>query len=103
MWASAKQAYQKLTISSSKADLESWWQGESEAQEWQVEDVKSMDYFAVKTNKGEPQHDIASPGWLSTAPGKAEVQLELTNDGIGSGNAGLIDFLAQGIRIQESQ
>jgi len=62
MLASAEQAYQKLTISSSKADVESWRQGECDAQEQRAEDVKSMDYFAVKTNKGEPQHDMTSPG-----------------------------------------
>jgi hypothetical protein len=38
-----------------------------------------------------------------SAPGKAEVQLQLTSDEMFSGNAGLIDFLAQGIRIQEAQ
>jgi hypothetical protein len=37
------------------------------------------------------------------APGKAEVQLQLTNEEMFSGKAGMIDFLTQGIRIQEAQ
>ena len=50
---SSEQAYQKLTSSLSKADLELWSNGERQAQEKREKDVRSMDYFALKTNTGE--------------------------------------------------
>ena len=50
---SSEQAYQKLTSSSSKADLESRRTGERRAQEKREKDVRSMDYFALKMNTGE--------------------------------------------------
>jgi hypothetical protein len=37
------------------------------------------------------------------APGKAEVQLELVNAGLQTGQSGSIDFVAKGLSIQESQ
>jgi hypothetical protein len=40
---------------------------------------------------------------LAIAPGKAEIQLQLNNEEILSGKAGIIDSLSQGIRIQEAQ
>ena len=40
---------------------------------------------------------------LNIALGKAEVQLRLVDEGMFSGNSGLIDFLAKGLSIQESQ
>ena len=101
---SSEQAYRKLTVSSLNVDLESWRQAEWEAQDKRSQDVRSMDYFALKTNKGEELMDLSHAiYWRSTALGKAEVQLQLTNTEMFSGNAGLIDVLAQGIRIQESQ
>ena len=39
----------------------------------------------------------------STAPGKAEVQLELIDKEMFTGGSGLIEFIAKGIRIQETQ
>ena len=39
----------------------------------------------------------------STAPGKAEVQLELIDKEMFTGGSGLIDFIAKGLGIQESQ
>jgi hypothetical protein len=50
---SAEDSYRKLSESASKADLESWRQGEREAQQNRERDVKSMDYFALKMNEGE--------------------------------------------------
>lgn len=49
-------------------------------------------FIAMKTNHNRTK-----------APGKAEVQLQLTNEEMFSGKAGMIDFLTQGIRIQEAQ
>ncbi|KAF8235110.1 hypothetical protein L208DRAFT_1022144, partial [Tricholoma matsutake] len=50
---SSKEAYQKLTTSSSKEDIETWMKGEQKAQKTQEWDAQSMDYFALKMNTGE--------------------------------------------------
>jgi hypothetical protein len=46
------EAYQSLTESASAADILMWKKGERKAQDARVNDVSSMDYFAVKMDQG---------------------------------------------------
>ena len=69
--------------------------------------MKAMDYFLLK--------EIS--GWLSClniicslqvlfvllVPGRVEMQLKLTREEPMSGHVGLADFLASGLKIQETQ
>lgn len=49
---SSKTAYTKLTETASNAQINSWREGESNAQDDRVDNYKSMDYFALRTGKG---------------------------------------------------
>jgi hypothetical protein len=69
-------------------------------------DIHNMDYFALKTIQGLSISlwDMSELNILPfLAPGKAEVQLELVNAGLHTGQSGSIDFVAKGLSIQESQ
>jgi hypothetical protein len=48
----AEDSYKNLTESASAHDLNEWRKGEQQAQEGRAEDVKSMDYFDLKTQQG---------------------------------------------------
>ncbi|KAF8227891.1 hypothetical protein L208DRAFT_1072857, partial [Tricholoma matsutake] len=43
-----EESYKKLTESAAPADLEAWREGEMMAQQNRDENVKSMDYYALK-------------------------------------------------------
>ena len=78
----SKESYDKLTASALPANLHAWWEGELTVQQNQAKNVKNMDYYALKCKKGgvfifsflEPQ----SQTFAGSAPGKAEIQLELS-------------------------
>jgi hypothetical protein len=48
----SEDAYDKLTNSASAADIKEWREGEQKAQDNRIQDVRSMDYFALKTDQG---------------------------------------------------
>lgn len=104
----SKESYEKLTESASPADLQAWQEGELTAQRNRGENVKSMDYYALKCIRGTvfihfsfvvSATKIAFPG---SAPGKAEMQLRLSQEQP-SGKVAAIQFLSEGISVQESQ
>lgn len=49
---SASDAFTKLTKSADPSDVQKWTTGAADAQARRHEDVKAMDYFALKVNQG---------------------------------------------------
>jgi hypothetical protein len=102
----SKEAYDKLTESVGTEDLQAWQEGDLMAQRNRCKNVKSMDYFALKCNHGTVlickflgPHSQSYPG---SAPGKAETQLHLSRQQ-SFGKVSAVQFISEGISIQESQ
>lgn len=103
----SEDAYARLTASASDEDLLAWREGERTAQDGRQEDFKSMDYYALRTERG-TWNIMNVPCLLINnaffvAPGKAEVQLELAEKRMSSGSTSIIEFLSEGMAIQEAQ
>ena len=48
----SEESYNKLTESAAPEDLQAWQEGELKAQQNQENNVKSMDYYALKCKRG---------------------------------------------------
>jgi hypothetical protein len=103
----ATEAYRKFTASANPSDIAEWTRDSAKAQNARQTDVQAMDYFALNINSGLCFVRITTVSTKSkpchTAPGTAEMQLRLTEKELLLGHFGLAKFLADGIRIQESQ
>ena len=48
----SEDAYGRLTVSASDKDFRAWREGERTAQDGRHEDFMSMDYYALRTERG---------------------------------------------------
>ena len=108
LYSNAEEAFVNLSATADPSWVARWTEEADKAKAGRHENVKAMDYFQVAEFPGIEVllilylelTQVLLPG---TAPGRAQMQLDLTRNEPTTGIVGLAEFLVQGLKIQETQ